>query len=149
MLRSQNHSNQQFCPEILSQVFCCSLKRLSARRGLLIWVPLASGSRCVCCLGSFGTHPGGCQNPSSSQFQESLLSWCVLGRILVSSARKPVSYINLAKRFLSEHGEVQLSALGIAIAPAVTVAEILKSRGLAVERRIVTGLETLVDDNRS
>ena len=69
-------------------------------------------------------------------------------RILVSSARKPVSYINLAKRFLSEHGEVQLSALGIAIAPAVTVAEILKARGLAVEKRIVTALESLVDDNR-
>ena len=69
-------------------------------------------------------------------------------RILVSSARKPISYINLAKRFLSEHGEVQLSALGIAIAPAVTVAEILKSRGLAVDKRIVTALETLADENR-
>ncbi|KAK9791626.1 hypothetical protein WJX73_004651 [Symbiochloris irregularis] len=70
-------------------------------------------------------------------------------RILISSARKPVSYINLAKRFLSEHGEVQLSALGIAIASAVAVAEILKSRGLAVEKQIVTALETLADDNRT
>ena len=41
-----------------------------------------------------------------------------------------------------------MSALGIAIAPAVTVAEILKSRGLAVDKRIVTALETLADDNR-
>lgn len=70
-------------------------------------------------------------------------------RILVSSSRKPVSYINLAKRFLAEHGEVQLSALGIAIAPAVTVAEILKARGLAVDKRIQTALETLADDNRT
>lgn len=38
-------------------------------------------------------------------------------RILISSTRKPVSYINLAKRFLQEHGEVQLSALGIAVRP--------------------------------
>ena len=48
--------------------------------------------------------------------------------ILVSSTRKPMSYINLAKRFLSEHGELHLSALGVAIGPMVTVAEILKSR---------------------
>ena len=46
----------------------------------------------------------------------------------MSSTRKPISYINLAKRFLQEHGEVQLSALGIAVAPMVTVAEILKNR---------------------
>ena len=67
----------------------------------------------------------------------------------MSSSRKPISYINLAKRFLQEHGEVQLSALGIAIAPAVTVAEILKSRGLALDKRIVTALETLADEARS
>ena len=73
---------------------------------------------------------------------------CCQCRILVSSARKPISYINLAKRFLSEHGEVQLSALGIAIAPAVTVAEILKSRGLALDKHITTALESLADENR-
>jgi hypothetical protein len=43
---------------------------------------------------------------------------------------------------------VQLSALGIAIAPMVTVAEILKSRGLAVEKKISTALESLSDDYR-
>ncbi|CAK0771550.1 hypothetical protein CVIRNUC_003871 [Coccomyxa viridis] len=69
-------------------------------------------------------------------------------RILVSSTRKPISYINLAKRFLQEHGEVQLSALGIAVAPMVTVAEILKNRRLAVERKITTSLEALSDDYR-
>ena len=42
-------------------------------------------------------------------------------RILISSTRKPVSYINLAKRFLQEHGEVQLSALGIAVRHAATL----------------------------
>ena len=72
----------------------------------------------------------------------------MLRRILVSSTRKPISYINLAKRFLQEHGEVQLSALGIAVAPMVTVAEILKNRRLAVERKISTSLEVLSDDYR-
>ena len=66
----------------------------------------------------------------------------------MSSTRKPISYINLAKRFLQEHGEVQLSALGIAVAPMVTVAEILKNRRLAVERKITTSLEALSDDYR-
>ncbi|BDA45923.1 Uncharacterized protein At2g34160 [Coccomyxa sp. Obi] len=70
-------------------------------------------------------------------------------RILVSSTRKPISYINLAKRFLQEHGEVQLSALGIAVAPMVTVAEILKKRGLAVEKKLCTSLECLSDDYRT
>ncbi|EIE24354.1 hypothetical protein COCSUDRAFT_9336, partial [Coccomyxa subellipsoidea C-169] len=69
-------------------------------------------------------------------------------RILVSSTRKPISYINLAKRFLQEHGEVQLSALGIAVAPMVTVAEILKNRQLAVEKKLCTSLESLSDDYR-
>jgi len=62
-------------------------------------------------------------------------------RILVSSTRKPVSHINLAKRFLSEHGEVHLSALGVAIGPMVTVAEILKSRHLATVTKLRTSLE--------
>ncbi|CAL8462082.1 g1613 [Coccomyxa elongata] len=70
-------------------------------------------------------------------------------RILVSSTRKPISYINLAKRFLQEHGEVHLSALGIALASLVTVAEILKDRGLAVEKRLCTSLESLSDDYRT
>lgn len=70
-------------------------------------------------------------------------------RILVSSTRKPISYINLAKRFLQEHGEVRITALGIAVAPAVTVAEILKNRHLATERQIVTALESVGDQARA
>ena len=66
----------------------------------------------------------------------------------MSSARKPMSYINLAKRFLSEHGEVHLSALGVAIGPMVTVAEILKSRELAVVSRLRTSLEDVTVDQR-
>ena len=59
-----------------------------------------------------------------------------------------MSYINLAKRFLSEHGEVHLSALGVAIGPMVTVAEILKSRELAVVSRLRTSLEDVTVDQR-
>jgi DNA-binding protein len=55
------------------------------------------------------------------------------------------------QRSLQEHGEVQLSALGVAISSLVTVAEILKSRGLAVEKKIATMLESTTnsEDGRS
>ena len=59
-----------------------------------------------------------------------------------------MSYINLAKRFLNEHGEVHFAALGVAISPMVTAAEILKNRRLATVSRITTSLETLPDDQR-
>ena len=47
------------------------------------------------------------------------------------------------QRYLQEHGEVQISALGTAVSPAATVAEILKSKGLAVEKQIATSLEVI------
>lgn len=46
---------------------------------------------------------------------------------------------------LADHGEVHLSALGVAISSLVTVAELLKSRGLAVEKKISTMLEARED----
>lgn len=52
------------------------------------------------------------------------------------------------QRFLQEHGEVRITALGIAVAPAVTVAEILKNRHLAVEKSIATALESVGDNSR-
>jgi len=60
-------------------------------------------------------------------------------RIQVSNTKKPLFfYVNLAKRFLQQHDEVELSALGLAIATVVTVAEILKNNGLVVQKRIHT-----------
>mmetsp|Transcript_21898 Transcript_21898/g.48090 ORF Transcript_21898/g.48090 Transcript_21898/m.48090 type:complete len:126 (+) Transcript_21898:110-487(+) len=60
-------------------------------------------------------------------------------RIQVSNTKKPLFfYVNLAKRFLQQHDEVELSALGLAIATVVTVAEILKNNGLVVEKRLRT-----------
>ncbi|GLT80486.1 hypothetical protein SLA2020_519240 [Shorea laevis] len=60
-------------------------------------------------------------------------------RIQVSNTKKPLFfYVNLAKRYMQQHDEVELSALGMAIATVVTIAEILKNNGLAVEKKITT-----------
>ncbi|XP_022755338.1 uncharacterized protein At2g34160-like [Durio zibethinus] len=60
-------------------------------------------------------------------------------RIQVSNTKKPLFfYVNLAKRYMQQFNEVELSALGMAIATVVTIAEILKNNGLAVEKKIMT-----------
>ena len=60
----------------------------------------------------------------------------VHNRIQVSNTKKPLFfYVNHAKRYMQQHEEVELSALGMAIATVVTVAEILKNNGLAVEKK--------------
>ncbi|XP_022747756.1 uncharacterized protein At2g34160-like [Durio zibethinus] len=56
-------------------------------------------------------------------------------RIQVSNTEKPLFfYVNLAKRYIQQHNEVELSALGMAITTVVTIAEILKNNGLAIEK---------------
>uniref|UniRef100_A0A0D9VDH6 DNA/RNA-binding protein Alba-like domain-containing protein n=1 Tax=Leersia perrieri TaxID=77586 RepID=A0A0D9VDH6_9ORYZ len=71
-------------------------------------------------------------------------------RIQVSNTKKPLFfYVNLAKRYMQQHNEVELSALGMAIATVVTVAEILKNNGLAVEKKIMTYTVDVKDDSRS
>ncbi|XP_019448095.1 PREDICTED: uncharacterized protein At2g34160-like [Lupinus angustifolius] len=70
-------------------------------------------------------------------------------RIQVSNTKKPLFfYVNLAKRYMQQHNEVELSALGMAIATVVTVAEILKNNGLAVEKKITTSTVDIKDDSR-
>ncbi|PON78343.1 Alba DNA/RNA-binding protein [Parasponia andersonii] len=70
-------------------------------------------------------------------------------RIQVSNTKKPLFfYVNLAKRYMQQHNEVELSALGMAIATVVTVAEILKNNGLAVEKKILTSTVDMKDDSR-
>ncbi|MQM20386.1 hypothetical protein Taro_053403 [Colocasia esculenta] len=70
-------------------------------------------------------------------------------RIQVSNTKKPLFfYVNLAKRYMQQHNEVELSALGMAIATVVTVAEILKNNGLAVEKKITTSTVDMKDDTR-
>lgn len=63
-------------------------------------------------------------------------------RIQVSATKKPMYfYVTLSKRLLKDHGEVQLSALGTAVSTMVSVAEILKKEGFAVEKGLSTDLE--------
>ncbi|KAJ8767834.1 hypothetical protein K2173_020774 [Erythroxylum novogranatense] len=70
-------------------------------------------------------------------------------RIQVSNTKKPLFfYVNLAKRYMQQHNEVELSALGMAIATVVTVAEILKNNGLAVEKKIMTSTVDMRDETR-
>ncbi|XP_057508238.1 uncharacterized protein At2g34160-like [Actinidia eriantha] len=70
-------------------------------------------------------------------------------RIQVSNTKKPLFfYVNLAKRYLQQHNEVELSALGMAIATVVSIAEILKNNGLAVEKRIMTSTVDMKDESR-
>ena len=52
------------------------------------------------------------------------------------------------ERYLQQHDEVELSALGMAIATVVTVAEILKNNGLAIEKRILTSTVEMKDETR-
>jgi uncharacterized membrane protein YGL010W len=48
------------------------------------------------------------------------------------------------QRFLQQHDEVELSALGLAIATVVTVAEILKNNGLVVLKREPSPIDRLL-----
>ncbi|CAD6334468.1 unnamed protein product [Miscanthus lutarioriparius] len=71
-------------------------------------------------------------------------------RIQVSSSKKPLFfYVNLAKRYMQQHGDVELSALGLAISTVVTIAEILKNNGLAVEKRIRTSTVEIIDETKA
>ncbi|XP_019189485.1 uncharacterized protein At2g34160-like [Ipomoea triloba] len=70
-------------------------------------------------------------------------------RIQVSNTKKPLFfYVNLAKRYMQQHNEVELSGLGMAIATVVSVTEILKNNGLAVEKKIMTSTVDVRDDSR-
>ncbi|WOL14096.1 hypothetical protein Cni_G22876 [Canna indica] len=70
-------------------------------------------------------------------------------RIQVSNTKKPLFfYVNLAKRYMQQHNEVELSALGMAISTVVTIAEILKNNGLAVEKKIMTSTVDVKDESR-
>ncbi|XP_027352924.1 uncharacterized protein At2g34160 [Abrus precatorius] len=70
-------------------------------------------------------------------------------RIQVSNTKKPLFfYVNLAKRYIQQHNEVVLSALGMAITTVVTIAEILKNNGLATEKKVLTSSVGMKDENK-
>ncbi|PQM36061.1 uncharacterized protein Pyn_12894 [Prunus yedoensis var. nudiflora] len=49
-------------------------------------------------------------------------------------------------RYMEQNNEVELSALGMAIATVVTIAEILKNNGLAFEKKITTSTIDMRED---
>ncbi|KAL3617224.1 hypothetical protein CASFOL_038971 [Castilleja foliolosa] len=51
-------------------------------------------------------------------------------------------------RYMQQHNEVELSALGMAISSVVSIAEILKNNGFAVEKKITTSTVEIRDDSR-
>ncbi|KAK4856737.1 hypothetical protein QYF36_020621 [Acer negundo] len=58
-------------------------------------------------------------------------------RIQVSNTKKPfVFYLSLAKRYIKQYNDIELSALGMAIPTVVTIAEILKRDGLANSKEV-------------
>ncbi|XP_075491174.1 uncharacterized protein At2g34160-like [Primulina tabacum] len=70
-------------------------------------------------------------------------------RIQVSNTKKPLFfYVNLAKRYMQQYNEAELSALGMAISTVVSIAEILKNNGLAVEKKIMTSTVEIGDESR-
>ncbi|KAI9077909.1 hypothetical protein K1719_040038 [Acacia pycnantha] len=70
-------------------------------------------------------------------------------RIQVSNTKKPLFfYVNLAKRYIQLHDEVELSALGMAIATVVTISEILKNNGLATEKKVLTSTVGVKDESK-
>ncbi|KAL6215125.1 hypothetical protein ACLB2K_014556 [Fragaria x ananassa] len=71
----------------------------------------------------------------------------IQNRIQVSNTKKPLFfYVNLAKKYMQLNNEVELSGLGMAIATVVTIAEILKNNGLAVEKKIITKTVDMRED---
>ncbi|CAA3030980.1 DNA RNA-binding Alba [Olea europaea subsp. europaea] len=70
-------------------------------------------------------------------------------RIQVSNTKRPLFfYVGLAKRYMQQYNEVELSALGMAISTVVSVAEILKDNGFAIEKKIMTSTVEIKDEMR-
>ncbi|XP_022761117.1 uncharacterized protein At2g34160-like [Durio zibethinus] len=60
-------------------------------------------------------------------------------KVQVSNTKKPfIFYLNLAKRYINECNEVELCGLGMAIPTVITIAEILRRNGLAIQKGIMT-----------
>ncbi|GLT61058.1 hypothetical protein SLA2020_337930 [Shorea laevis] len=69
--------------------------------------------------------------------------------IQVSNTKKPlVFYLNLAKRYIKQYNDVKLSALGMAIPTVVTISEILKRNGLAIEKKVAISSVGSKDDEK-
>ncbi|KAL8522703.1 hypothetical protein ACS0TY_012876 [Phlomoides rotata] len=54
---------------------------------------------------------------------------------------------NRIQRYMQQHNEAELSALGMAISTVVSIAEILKNGGFSVEKKITTSTVEIKDDS--
>lgn len=54
-----------------------------------------------------------------------------------------------SQKYMQQYDEVELSGLGMAISTVVTIAEILKNNGLAIEKKIKTLTIDMRDDPRA
>ncbi|OMO54767.1 DNA/RNA-binding protein Alba-like protein [Corchorus capsularis] len=60
-------------------------------------------------------------------------------RVHISNTKKPfLFYLNLAKRYIKNNEEVELCGLGMAIPTVITLAEILKQNGIAIQKGVRT-----------
>ncbi|OMO95568.1 DNA/RNA-binding protein Alba-like protein [Corchorus olitorius] len=60
-------------------------------------------------------------------------------RVHISNTKKPfLFYLNLAKRYIKNNEEVELCGLGMAIPTVITLAEILKQNGFAIQKGVRT-----------
>ncbi|KAG4210271.1 hypothetical protein ERO13_A02G035700v2 [Gossypium hirsutum] len=69
--------------------------------------------------------------------------------VQVSNTKKPfIFYLNRAKRYINEFNEVELCGLGMAIPTVVTIAEILKRNGFAIQKGIMTSTVLSTQEDR-
>ncbi|XP_022965411.1 uncharacterized protein At2g34160-like [Cucurbita maxima] len=111
----------------------------------------------ICCSCCFDLRDRGIYSEKRSKIEDMTTTIAVSGatetqkknRIQVSNTKKPLFfYVNLAKRYIQQHNEVELSALGMAITTVVTIAEILKNNGLATEKKVLTSTVGMKDENK-
>mmetsp|Transcript_11316 Transcript_11316/g.19325 ORF Transcript_11316/g.19325 Transcript_11316/m.19325 type:complete len:164 (-) Transcript_11316:146-637(-) len=96
-----------------------------------------------------GVQTGTAAASSASAEHEETLDPTKNNRIQVSREKKPMTFfMNLAKKFLHNHDEVELSGLGLAISTVVTLAEILKNQGYINIKRIQTSLVDISDEGK-
>ncbi|XP_031272327.1 uncharacterized protein At2g34160-like [Pistacia vera] len=70
-------------------------------------------------------------------------------RIQVSNTKKPfIFYLNLAKSYIKQNDNVELSALGMAIPTVITIAEILKRDGLVNNKEVKISTLDSKEDHR-
>ncbi|PHT74870.1 hypothetical protein T459_22147 [Capsicum annuum] len=81
--------------------------------------------------------------------------FCTDHSVTCSSTRKQITIFHAQagvydtselQRYMQQHNEVELSALGMAITTVVTVAEILKNGGFATEKKVLTSTVGMKDE---